>query len=438
MIKNINLYPDTVVGAIKPLHGVNNGPVTCHFSFDSTDAFQDAGIPFGRTHDTEYPFGAGEFVDIHCVFPDFDKDADDPASYNFVFTDEYLKAMTSAGTKPFYRLGATIEHQPIKRYIFPPKSFEKWAKICSHIIAHYNEGWANGYHMGIEYWEIWNEPDIPQCWQGTQDEMFELYKTASVILKKEHPCIRIGGIALTSANSGMLEPFVRFVAENALPLDFLSWHCYCNEPEQMKKHILRAESLLRRYGLKNVESICDEWNYVVDWEDLGPSKALQKTAFSAAFMASVICTAQHEPVDKLLFYDAQIIPGEGWNNLFSPLPVKVHAAARGVKREKPYYVLYAWNELFKAGSEIKTEADEKLYTAAAKDKQGNLYMLVSYYDDRGTNNTFVPEEIEIRLNAEKAQVYPIDEDVPFEPYEADGGVFRLRGNRCALVKIPKD
>ena len=119
----ITLFPDRPLGRIRDLHGVGGGPVTRNFTFDATDDFRAAGIPLCRTHDIEYPFGLGEFVDIHCIFKDFAKDENDPASYNFTFTDEYLKAMLRAGAKPFYRLGSTIEHQPIKLYIHPPADF---------------------------------------------------------------------------------------------------------------------------------------------------------------------------------------------------------------------------------------------------------------------------------------------------------------------------
>ncbi|MBI4578450.1 MAG: hypothetical protein HY718_02035 [Planctomycetes bacterium] len=40
------------------------------------------------------------------------------------------------------------------------KDFAKWAKICVNIIRHYNEGWADGFHYNIRYWEIWNEPNV--------------------------------------------------------------------------------------------------------------------------------------------------------------------------------------------------------------------------------------------------------------------------------------
>ena len=266
--KRIQVYPDRDIGPVKPMHGVGGGPVTCHFTFNATEEFRAAGIPFGRTHDIEYPFGSGEFVDIHCIFPFFNADENDPASYNFTLTDEYLRLMREAGTEPFYRLGATIEHQSIKRHIHPPKDFGKWARICSHIIAHYNEGWANGYEWNIRYWEIWNEPDIPQCWTGTQEQIFELYREASTLIKREHPDVKIGGLALTSPHSPLFEPFLAFVRENGAPLDFVSWHGYCHTPAQAVENAALARSLMDRYGFTDAESIYNEWNYVVQWDDL--------------------------------------------------------------------------------------------------------------------------------------------------------------------------
>jgi len=62
-------------------------------------------------------------VDISAVFPDFNADVNDPASYDFVLTDEYTKAMLDNGTKPFYRLGSKIEHWSKKYGTLPPADF---------------------------------------------------------------------------------------------------------------------------------------------------------------------------------------------------------------------------------------------------------------------------------------------------------------------------
>ena len=85
----------------------------------------------------------------------------------------------------------TIENYvDIRRYrIDPPKDFGKWARICEHVIRHYNEGWADGFHYGITYWEIWNEPDNGptvarnQMWTGTAEQYYELYDVTARHLK---------------------------------------------------------------------------------------------------------------------------------------------------------------------------------------------------------------------------------------------------------------
>ncbi|MBO4633248.1 MAG: hypothetical protein J5858_15120, partial [Lentisphaeria bacterium] len=145
---------------IKPLHGVNNSPVSL---YEPPKGFKEAGIPFCRLHDTAGAYGGAHYVDIPNVFPDFEADPKDPTSYDFAFTDAYLKQLHAAGTEIFYRLGVTIENNyRIKGYHnHPPKDFKKWAEICAGIVRHYNHGWANGFKLGIQYWEIWYEPENP-------------------------------------------------------------------------------------------------------------------------------------------------------------------------------------------------------------------------------------------------------------------------------------
>lgn len=151
-----------------------------------------AGIPYSRLHDVGGWLGGGLYVDIPNLFRDFETDANDPASYDFVITDQIINGLIKAGCEPYFRLGVTIENfHYLKAYrIFPPKDFAKWARICEHVIRHYNEGWADGYHYNITYWEIWNEPDdcyndrTAAMWKGTPEEYYRLYSVAAKHLKK--------------------------------------------------------------------------------------------------------------------------------------------------------------------------------------------------------------------------------------------------------------
>ena len=147
------------LGRIRPLNGVNNGPfVDGSHTADMNVRHKEAGFPSVRLHDCHWP--NPNVVDIPAIFPLFHADADDPKNYVFGPTDRYLAPIADRGAEIVYRLGVSIEHQPAL-HTQPPADFDKWAKICINVIRHYNDGWADGRHYGLRYFEIWNEPAVP-------------------------------------------------------------------------------------------------------------------------------------------------------------------------------------------------------------------------------------------------------------------------------------
>jgi xylan 1,4-beta-xylosidase len=146
-----------VTGTIRPLHGLNQGPLAAGGLLDLTSEFKELQPPFIRLHDCHWP--NGDVVDMHVVFPDFDADPERPENYDFRRTDEYLAAIRATGASIVYRLGESIEHASQRLHVHPPRDPARWAAICAGIIRHYNEGWAYGHRYGIRYWEIWNEPE---------------------------------------------------------------------------------------------------------------------------------------------------------------------------------------------------------------------------------------------------------------------------------------
>ena len=186
--------------AFKLLNATNGGPWHKRHANDQLRSnfadYKAARIPYSRNHDSAVcgVYGGPYSHDIACIFPNFDADPTDPASYDFPCTDEAIFVCEDAGTRTFFRLGQTIEHQIKKHGTIPPKDFHKWAVICEHIIRHYTEGWADGFHLDMPYWEIWNEADLDtddstnkRTWGGTKAEFFRLYEIASKHLKACFP-----------------------------------------------------------------------------------------------------------------------------------------------------------------------------------------------------------------------------------------------------------
>ena len=401
-------------GKIKPMNAVNNGPVGggTYLTRSNFSTYKALNIPFARNHDASFfePYGGEHTVDVHRIFKNFDADENNPESYIFLPTDNYLKSIVDAGTKVFYRLGASIEHY-YKYGTRVPKDFLKWARICEHIIRHYTEGWADGFHYDIEYWEIWNEPDCRDangsnpCWQGTADEFIDFYCVVSKYLKEKFPALKIGGPAFCHPWEGnddnIKANLLESVAAGKAHMDFYSYHRYGKTIEDIVSTIREGRKNLDRRGLTDIPTILNEWNYVRGWggDDYIYSIDTVRGLKGSSFIAGVMCAGQHEPIDMLMYYDARPTV---WNGLFY---------SESYKPRKGYYSFMMFSELAKLGTHIPTEyAKDGIYNCCATDGENYALMLTHYNEDDSTQAKSVKIEFENCKAPVKVSISILDEE----------------------------
>jgi len=428
----VSVEPGTLIGPIKPMNAGNNGPT------DATmESYKTLRVPYARTHDT--PLGTeygGHCVDINLVFPDFGANVNSPKSYDFTITDSVLSRMLQAGAKPFYRLGQSIEHQEKKYGIYPPKNYKKWARICEHIIRHYNEGWADGYHMGIEYWEIWNEPDLdqpddrwktdPRTWGGTMEQFDELYVVTAKHLKKCFPDLKIGGPAF--ANPRKYGPdFLDYVKEKDAPLDFFSHHMYHRKPARIVEDVRIIREMLDERGFARAESILNEWNFNRGWDHEADyyGRRVRPTIKGAAFVGATMCACQNEPLDMLMYYDLR--PNTIWcgpweSHLYTIRPT--------------YWALYYFAELADYGTQVPSSSDTgNIYTCAAASKDGKLVrlMIVRYHHQ---DEESAPREVTLSLPAGwQVTGIRITDSQGMDRTLESGAPLVMESNALALIEI---
>lgn len=425
------VFESDVRGPIKVLNAVNGAP-----DFPGSECFaawKAARIPYARTHDLNLiqRYGGPHVIDVPCVFRNFDADENDPASYDFVCTDVLLKRIQDAGTKVFYRLGAAFESGLAKKYtIFPPKDPAKWARVCEHIIAHYTEGWANGFTWDITYWEIWNEPNLRTeknegrdgaFWCGPRPAFQELWKTSLVHLKKRFPKLKFGGPAMAGTGAEWGEEMVRAFAREKIPLDFYSWHGYATDPARYVESARWVREMLDRHGYTKTESVFNEWNYVKNFQkDMPYSLRVERGDFNykgAAFVAAAFCALQEAPVDLAMYYDARLV---GMNGMFD----------RDTGRPlRGYYPFVIWSRLRDLAVQVRAMCDlPDVRVVAARNEDGRLGLFVVRYNE--DNNVTSPARVTVRLASRKsfagATLHVTDDCcvntwMPFVP-NADGSV----------------
>ena len=413
-------------GKIKPMHAVGQPPFSggfLKFNFTPIKHLQNANIPYSRLHDVDGSFGGNRFVDIGNLFRDFNADEQDPASYDFAFTDHLLEAMHRYGIKPIFRLGETIENQMTVKAlrIHPPKDFGKWARICEHVIRHYNEGWADGYRYGIEYWEIWNEPDngptleTNQMWTGTAEDFYRLYDVTAKHLKVcfgdsikvgGYGCCGMGGIFYHPERYGVDCPawtmddkydkyiyrtqffldFLAYIRTHKTPLDFFSWHSYFNtENTRLLDQFIHKK--LTEYGYEGVETHLNEWNNAFGNDKHG-------TSLASASAASMMLAMQDAHVDMCCYYDARL-QASAYGGFFAPLTNEPVCT---------YYAFVAFGRLYALGTQAKTEVIDNangLYAVAATNGKKHALMISN---QTGEAQTLSLEGVDLA----EARIYVID------------------------------
>jgi hypothetical protein len=375
-------------GQFHALHGINKGPLTTGGLIDLSEAHRALKLPLVRLHDCHWP--NPDVVDMHVVFPNLQADTQNPQSYDFRLTDEYLAKVHATGAPMLYRLGESIEHTSVKRWVHPPADYQKWAEASLGIIRHYNEGWANGFHYNIRYWEIWNEPENrPAMWSGSDEDYFRLYATTARVIKAQFPNLKIGGPAVGYSGklegdkfvaSDFVKKFLQFCRNEKLPLHFFSWHCYTDNPAELTLRAKGIRQLLNDYGFTQTESHLNEWNYLPGntWEPIsGNAAPLARQKFyeemagvkGAAFIVTSLLQMQDAPLDAANFFHGEL----GGFGLFNEHGVPM----------KSYYAFQAFSELLQTPQRVGangTFKDDLSIAAGVNAPKSQATVLISSFN----------------------------------------------------------
>jgi xylan 1,4-beta-xylosidase len=306
-----------VSGTLRPFNGATGAPGAefvgrpDEAKIDISEAYRKARIDLIRTHDAFGPgdidakFGAAKNLPLSVpaerdalnIFPDMSADADNPKSYNFGPTDRLIASIKSVGAETIFRIGRSIGADPT-----PPADLDKYAQIARHIVLHYNQGWGHGFHDGLRYWEVWNEPDFRVFWTGTPQQYYDLYEKLARAIKAADPNALIGGPTISKPldPTPYREGFLDFVSAKKLPLDFFVWHYYTmdsNDPQTLVDIGKEIRSILDAHGFRSTKNVLDEWN--VDLFDRELSKAGR-----AAFTVTSLIYMLDAPIDLQAYYRA--------------------------------------------------------------------------------------------------------------------------------------
>ena len=395
-------------GEIKPLHGMCNGPVS--YGADISQLFKDIGVPFVRFDGTDTPI-SGCAVDISKIFRNYDADPSDESNYDFSLTDKYVTAARMTGAEIIYRLGESRDLLDPKRRARRPDDLDVLARVCVNIIRHYNDRWAGGFSLDIKRFEIWSRDTSGEV---SLAEDMEIYRRIANAIKLYDEDLKVGGMDFSGKISEIGE-FLRYCKKNRAPLDFLSFDCFADTPENAISYVSSVIKSAKNYG-EDLELVVGKWAFADVCGNVNEAfsaalsgdgernadlrkgifadrYSLKNAAFSTAFLLGLDSLPD---VSAACAYDAQ--------PAVSPF---CGIADRLGEPVKQYYAFKAYGELYRMKNKVFCEHESPdgfdhsgIYVSAAVSDGGEALILISSFDGCGT--------VDLRLDGIPENLYTAD------------------------------
>ncbi len=159
---------------------------------------------------------------------------------DFTKLDARIRSVRAAGAEPLVILSYTPacmsrypgpsfggQPDPTKH---PPRDRVAYAALVRATV----ERAATTPGLDVRWFEAWNEPDVPQFFQGTILEYLDLYETIAGAVEDVRGTtgldLKLGGPAAFVPDPLLLVALLDRVVSRGLRLDFVSWHWYANYP----------------------------------------------------------------------------------------------------------------------------------------------------------------------------------------------------------------
>ena len=248
---------------LRPVFGINelrNMLITDRMAEKRARSDRDIGYNLRRLSNLDMVTGGRRAGDVFRIFGVFEADANDSKNYYFKATDDFIAVAKKSDIPIIYSLAPTVEYSKTHYRTGEPDR-KQFVKVCSGIIRHCNEKWADGREFGIRRWEIWNEPDSRDCWAKSVEDFGKFYAEVASGLKKRFPQLEFGGPSFAEFDEHNFRSFLGACRDAKAPLDFFSFKCSGPDPAAFARQVRAAKRLLVEYGYPDTPVIVSEYNH---------------------------------------------------------------------------------------------------------------------------------------------------------------------------------
>ena len=168
---------------------------------------------------------------------------------------------------------------------------------------------VNRYGDSIDSYQIWNEANLKDFWQGTPKQMAKLTKTASKIIRAGDPTAKVVSasttIRLTSAYKKFFPAYLKALKKVKWPIDAIAIHSYPDGRGTPATRAELVETVKIQLNKSRVPSSKELWDTEVNYGIKGPGKIKGQTISgetAASWVAQTYLDNLRLGIDRAYWY----------------------------------------------------------------------------------------------------------------------------------------
>ncbi len=306
--------------------------------------------------------------------------------YDWSRLDGAVNSILATGAKPFLSLSYMPDVVAKGDMVSPAKDWKEWGQVVGATIQHYS-GIDQKNIDGVIY-EVWNEPDLFGGYKTYGElnylDMYAASARAAANVRGTN-LFEIGGPATTGLYQNWLERLIKYVDENKLRMDFVSWHKYTTDLTLFEKDVRSARS-----WAENIPALVNLKYYVTEWGfDSENNKGYDERSAAIHFLAA--SRTMVGAVNRAFVFE--IKDGPGTEKYWGRWGMLTHEKY-GKPEPKPRYKAMEFiNNLYPYRLSVSGEGSWVKSLASIND-DGDIKIMVANYDPKGTHVEAVPMTLE--------------------------------------------
>ena len=117
----------------------------------------------------------------------------------------------------------------------------------------------------IKYWEMWNEPNLSHYWNGTVNQLYDMFKPAVTIIRANVPGAIVSTPPISGGDTAYIGSWLSLENTNGRLSDYYGFHSYLSgyEPETRINMIIRMVKAKNDAGWTTTPWMNTETNFIV-------------------------------------------------------------------------------------------------------------------------------------------------------------------------------